>query len=654
MPRFCESNALPLLEETDFSVFHRFADLEESAHIRLTAARARADLFVRLWSTVPVQHPLLKATLRQLLLRQEEAPLTPRPFWELSDFLGRPMVDALAREDPEFATEIAATFAREVRQRLQEVDPQAIDGFPLLLAQTQTALMHTTLLNAVESAFATMPRDKTADAKATVLLKGSVEARQPLLVARILATLPTERRVRVALDALEATADAARSTLTDFVLTAAQDLGDPTLAAEVWIAQDRPLDALRASAHLVFSSPSARDFPPKWLDSIVARIDLADRLTWALEAADPAIAAWIGERGAEAAGELEIPLLDLIQRCSPEPNGANVLRFRLRQLRPQELRNALSGAREIRLGLLGLALRDTTSWSEQLIDVAFETLREEELLSVDVATMLMTGPITSTGERYIERLVPRLIGWLAKAHSTPEDVARWLGINQVRQAISRLSQWTLFSKTRDGDEDCLPNLAHAVAELARKDPPTTLSWITNLLTRPLANARSRSLERAAEDLAALLSFPSDGEGWPVLAATALDAVRRTNFPNGYLVVERTFPVLYAKLVKSELAPEPFKLLSGWGFGWDVAKRWRHWLLDQWLDRSWPPASFLRCLGDDEALLRRIAHRAGGKWRGGDFLKKLPGAAAGDPVLAERWTDAVRQVLGDSSTTGDYD
>jgi hypothetical protein len=122
-------------------------------------------------------------------------------------------------------------------------------------------------------------------------------------------------------------------------------------------------------------------------------------------------------------------------------------------------------------------------------------------------------------------------------------------------------------------------------------------------------------------------------------------------------VELTVPVLYHRLERDELAPGPRALLSSslfsW-YSWDLAKSWRHWLVDCWLEQRWPPAAFLRCLGEDEALFQRLAHRAAKSGRGRELLFSLPGALAEDVRLAKRWAAPIARVLSGRDGPLDHD
>ncbi|KYF95748.1 hypothetical protein BE20_44430 [Sorangium cellulosum] len=618
MPRFCAVNALPLLDEAQFPVFRRFLELERPASSRLTAARARADLLHRLWPELAPGHPLVQATLQTLLERQVDAPLSPRPFWELGDLLERPAVRALASADARFASALAETLANEVRRRLLAAPPDTVSGVATLPAYEPGHGLRGAILEAVASAFEGMPPGEVTEARASAVLLASPQAGESLLVHTVLAALPQVLRARTALRALQTVPGEVRPWLIDSLLNAARQLADPLLVAEVWLAKDEPMRGMREAAGLVLSAP---EVDPELLRPVLARFSAEVRLAWALATAEPQLAAWAGARGAEAAQELRVPVHEVLERCRGAPNGARVLLACLSALPSSQL-------------------------------------RDEELLSPAVAEMLATDAAGSPdAKRLVDHLTPRLVRQLSDDAWASRDASDWLRLAAIQDSLERSNPTALFSASGvdAADRDCLPNLARGVAGYVRSEPSAQMFWIPALLGLPLVEARPNSLSVAAGDLASVLALPHERRGWLLLAAHVLAAVRRTGCPAAHQLVELTFPVLYHYLERDRLAPGPRALLGGFRwYSWDLAKSWRHWLLDCWLEQRWPPAAFLRCMGQDEVLFRRLAHRAAKTWRGRELLFSLPGALAEDARLAERWTAPIAQVLSGRDGPLDYE
>jgi hypothetical protein len=618
MPQFCEDHALPLPEEPQYAVFRRFLELEAPASSRLTAARARADLLARLWPDLAPTHPLVRTTLRRLLQRQADAPLSPRPFWELSDFVERPAVRGLIEADADFTSALADVVANETRRRLLHTASDGVGELLTLVHRVPDPRLHFAILEALRSAVGSIADTDVADATVRALLQGAAEARDALLVEAVLAALPPARRARPTLQALQMSSTGDRDQLADLVLDAAPKLDDPLLVFDVRTARGEPNRGLHDATNIILATPDAH---PERLEPILARLDAEARLAWTLETADARIAAWAGARGAEAAEELRLSLDALLDRCLTTPNGGHVLVSRLASL-------------------------------------PASALSDEKLLSPSIAAALASNAATlPLANRLVERIALRVVHCLSAGALDSAQRAIWLHLPILQDALSHTSPWTLFGSggASAWDRDCLPNLARAIAEHVRADPSTTIVWAANLLSRPLDEAGSTNLARAVEDLASILALPADQEGWLVFAARLLVAVRRTGCSTAHQLVEGTFPVLYPRLVSDKLDSTPRELLGRFrGFSWDLAKSWRHWLLDAWLDHTWPPASFLRCMGDDEALFHRIAHRAGHKWRGRDFLKRLRGALGEDPVLMQRWATPVARALDEDASPTDYD
>ncbi len=89
-----QRDGLPNPPPTEIPALARFYELEEGARQRLTAARTRADLLARLHPGTE-KMPLWEPVLVDLLRLQDQAPLQPRPFWDLIDLLRRPQLVAM-------------------------------------------------------------------------------------------------------------------------------------------------------------------------------------------------------------------------------------------------------------------------------------------------------------------------------------------------------------------------------------------------------------------------------------------------------------------------------------------------------------------------------------------------------------------------------
>jgi hypothetical protein len=652
MPRFCEEHSLPVPDEQQLATFLRFRELEEAAGERLTAARARTDLLERLWPDLPATHPLSRRALEELLRRQADAPMSPRPFWDLGDLLARRNVESLAETDDAFARDLGEVIAREVPLRLREAGIEAAASLTALLGRRPAPRLREAILRAVQVAFERAGDGASVEAKAALLLAGGAEAGEAALAAVVLGALPPARRVRVALDARHQTPPERLALLGDHLGTAALELRDAVLAAELCLAEGRPLDALPTASRIL---ALAGDAGIEQLQPILARLDAESRLTWALDVDEPSQAAWAGERGAEAARELTMVLSDLFGRCAMAPNGARVLFARLAALPTIDLRSVLRTP-GIAVCALPPALEEEHPRARSFIDILVEALPDGGLLSAAVAEILAGAPPSSSTDRLADRLAPRLVQIFVNERHPADEIASWLGSARIRGALERLPPAVLFGApgVREWSYDCLPNLAHACAARIRVEPEIPLGWVAQLLERPLGAAYAPSVGHALVDLDALLSVPPDRDGWILLAARVLAAVRRTQCKTAYGLVERAFPAVYPKITRNALSAAARAAMSSRRDDWDVAKEWRHWLLDQWIEMHWPSASFLRCLGNDEDLFRRIAHRAARKWGGKDLLRSLPAALTQDDGLRERWRAPVARVLREEDLGVDYE
>jgi len=615
MARYCIEHNLPPLEPVAYPVFHRFSELEAPAKLRLTAARSRMDLLERLWPSLDPQHSLVKATLAFVVQHQPDAPMAPRPFWDLIDIVKRPSVTVLVENDSDFAAHLASTITNETQRRI--VEAQDMAGLGELLRAAKHVMLRGAIATAVGRAFALMSNETIRITKGSALLLAAVSARASDLMSTFFLPLSSADRVAISVHALEHVPSEDQSTLADYVLTAAKILDEIAIVIDVWCKLGQPLRALADATAMVLDKPDVR---PEPLTRILDRLTPEQRLDWALAVADPRLASWAGKRGSMAATELRLSLPALTERCSGQANANHVL----------------------------LAYLEGLSMS---------SVKDEDLFHSAIAAILEKDRESTGTKRLAETIAPRLVSRAARDGDV-SDVASWFTLESIQKALANASEWTLFSgyqSARAWEAQCLPNLARVLAMSTRTRRPTSLVWLTHVLGKPLQDAMSTSFSRSIHDLVVLIESPHEIEGWSILAAQLLLAVRRNRGAQSYLLVERIFPVLYPALVQNALDSATTSLLRSviWR-DWDIAKNWRHWLLDVWLGERWPAASFLRCLGDDIALFRRIAYRAWHKEKEKDFVRNLSSAWIHDDALAQQWRGPVNRFLANPDAKTDYE
>ncbi len=617
MPRFCSTHGLAVPDELAYPVFHRFMELEEPSATRLAAARARADLLERLWPDINPLHPLVGSTLRQLAQRQPDALLAPRPFWDLIDFVKRSAVRPWMEAHRELALEWSAIVGREVERRL--VEAEHVEGIGELLHSTPHAAIHEEIIRAVTHFSEQHASEPWFFTKACALLATSVEAKDSSLVSAVIQPLPSEKRSTLALGALEQASAEGRPLLMDYFLTAAHSLGDVDVVVNVLFAEGQAERALEAATLAALAGPV---FRPDSLARVLTRFGAEDRFAWSLTIHDARVATWAGKKAAEAAKELDLRLAQIIERCRNAPNEGAVL----------------------------LACLDERTITD---------LRDDDLSSTSVIRALAADIEHAPAvKRLAEIVAPQLIRRVADGSWDGKRAQPWFALAALQSVFTKIAPsdlYGMFGKARSSDKDCLPNLARAIGVFVRSGANMSLLWVANVLTKPLQDAYKSSFERAEDDLLILLALPKETEGWLLLAAHLLIAVKRNSTKTAYRLVERVFPLLYGPLARNHLDPACMSVLTtSIVIDWDLAKRWRHWLLDAWLDERWPAASFLRALGEDRALFRRIVYRAWHKRNAKDFIKDLPYALRNDTDLATQWRKPIADFLKDPDTKIDYE
>ena len=640
MEKACITSGLPLRALKEVPMLWRFMELEAAATKRLPAARSRADLFERLWPELPPTHPAAEPVLRLLLDRQGDAALEPRPLWELTDFLRRPLVRGRRQSDAAFASLVEQVLETEVERRLTQVPELTLEALPDLLeaagpqgGDSVLAVIQRVLTTSLDAAERLMPQ----------LLQVAERLLWPALVQVGLSALSPPERLR----ALESVPKASsREALLKLVESAAEQLVDLELLLAVGRLHGRELEALHRVTQLLL--PQGPGTIEKALASLRTTVHPAVLLAWALETSEPDRLAWhAAEEGARAAQQLGLALDELVRRCSGTPNGARVLLVLATQLpRVESLEQALRQTPTLALDVLVRSFREEWSWrANNLKGVALELLPAEQLLAPELLQVLRS-PL----EQWRTRGLMRRVGpqWLKAVNTAaiPDDaLADWLSIAPLRQWLRDATRSQLQFDTRtSGADDLLPGLCRVLRYWLRKYNPSDTYWIIPLLDRLLDDVATRNLDKAAEDLAALLRYLLRPSSNIPLATKVLSAVARSPMSSGWHLVEQVFPPVYASVLRNEHSLLGVFASAFTGKHWDKAKLLRRWLIDAYVTNQWPPESFLRCMQGDTHLFFVLVSRAVRINGGLAFLRALPGALQSRPELAERWRHPIEEAL----------
>jgi len=650
LERLCLASSLPLPAPKDLPVFWRFVELEAAAAERLPAARSRADLFERLWPGLAPTHPAADPILQVLLDRQSDAALEPRPLWELTDFLKRPLVRGRRRSDAAFASRVDQVLEAELERRFAQVPTQTLQGLPELL-DASGARGTDSLLRVIQRVLSTAP--DAAQRLVPQLLQVAESLSWPELLQAGLAALSPPGRQR-ALEAVPSVAQ--REPLLQLVEQTAEHLGDFELLLVTGKLRGRELEALQRITRLLLAQGESA--LRRGLEPLRAKVEPSLILEWALGVSEPNWLAWYGaETGAQAAESLGLSPEELVRRCGGTANGARLLLVLATQLpRVEPLEKALRQVPVLALDVLVISLREEwNSRTNNLTRVALELISHEQLLAPELRQVLR-----SYSEQWRTRELLRRVGpqWLRAVHSaslSDEALADWLSVPLLRQWLRDTTRWQLRTEALVSEVgDLLPGLCRVLRYWLESQDAYDTAWVLPLLEGVLDEARSRNLDEASEDLAETLRRLSRDSAHGRVAAKVLAMVSRTSVPSGWRLVEQVFPRIYAGALRDE--PSLFGLMSAalTGKDWDKAKPLRRWLIETYVDRRWPPESFLRCLDGDVELFFKLAHRAARTRAGMAFLQRLPSALEDAPELASRWRRPIADALADPDRVSDPD
>jgi hypothetical protein len=639
---FCLEHGLMLPAPQKLAVYFRFRELEGPAKERLTAARARADLFFRLFEGIAPMHELSRSVLNDLLLRQPDAPLAPQPFWEIIDFLGRPQVRALADADVVFDDDIGRHLASDLPRRLEGAGEVAAADLPQLLAVASRGTWRSVVLTALRGWMRRSVSGDPAGARAERLWEGALARSDFEVMEMVLAELVPAQRKLLYERSVGVSPALDQPAAVERMLRIAGSLSDPLFAFAIRARRAEPLEGLREATRIVLAEPEPR---PEQLAPICALAGAEERLLYSLETTEHVLSAWASTQGAAAARELGLKPAELVERCKEAPNGVRVLMSWIHLAPYREAEEAMRAAGDMAFELLRLSLQETRE-SSFIVRMAVKSLGEDRLLDPILADALMEGGGTPGARQLVHEIVRPLLRAIVLGSLSSERAAPWLRVALVQDELGSLGYWPFYDhQAGSRHPSCLPNLSRAIAAALEHDPSMQVGWTIAILRYPLDEPPASSLASAMSDLLTLLGASWGEEGPLDLSMWILHAIRKSGSPTS-LPVERTFPVVYPRLMRGQLGylrAEPLRFPKD---TWDLAKAWRHWIVDTWIDAQWPGPSFLRCLGNDEALFRRLAYRASRSWAGRAFLKRLETSLANEPELAAFWRGPVERVMSD--------
>jgi GTPase-associated protein 1, N-terminal domain type 1 len=654
---WCHAQSLSLPQAGDIPVLWRFLDLESAASERLTAARSRADLFERLWPEIDPLHPCATRVLEDLLGRQHDAALKPRPFWELVDLLKRRLLQRRCKADPEFTARVEEVRATELTERLRQEPELSTAGLPELIDASGAVSWSQRSVHAIQEAV----RHKATPVSLVVhLLLASAERDWVDIAEAILAPMTGLDRNRVLDDALQAATG--KLQLLSFVSRIAEKLRDPAFLLTVALHRGGEAEALKAAMRLLTVRES---FPRRdEIDQLLQRVEKRARLEWALDEPDKRLAPVATALIVRELHDASLPPAQAVKLCEGRLNGPRALAAWLKELSlPSHTARLLRESPTLTQELLLLMLRDEHSpQSRSLFREVVEALEPEQIFTSEIRETLLVNRNRARDSEFAVHLGPAWIREMASTSRSPESLALWLDLPLLRDWLRDASQGQLFYVLSRGHPSRhLPRLAAVIHIWLLQNDSTDDSWIPRLLRYFLEEARPTYLEEASLDLAHILRRVSPRHEGLYLAMQILELIRDDPTRSSWRLVEIAFPIIYPQLQQN--APswlkQAFRSVSAWVIGvkekaWDHAGTLRWWLIDTYVSHKWPPGSLLRCLNGDEQLFRRLVYRAARTASGLKYLRSLPRALDSDPELARQWRLSVEDALADPRRPVEYE
>jgi hypothetical protein len=609
-----------------FRAMQRFWELAPGARERLSAARARLDLLERVWPGLSADHPAVVAAIDNVVTLQPTAPLDPRPFWDLRWLLSHVLAEPHLHGESGLGSRILDCVREQVPARLLRARDLALDDFRELY-EAAGPQARAAIRDGVTLALKSSEADSVALGPTLVHIAEALsdyDLRRATLRAMATSALVDwfTRRMR---DADEG----GRAELGQQLAELALGREDPELAAGPWEAVGEPRTALAAAAPIVELHPERlTDF-----ESLLRRIPPEASLAWCMETTADSLAPLAIGVASEILAARDPTVEELVAACDGRAIGAAVFARVCRATNESAIERALAVAPQLACELVATVLQDGVHINPAMARAAIQVAPSASLWSGRMLAALHAAPRVGIGG-WLDILWWRLLWSVVQGELAGAEAGLWLADIRADRWIERVTTTDLAEVMRAVDEA----LARLVQTADAVYGATRSRTVSDLIARAVTVASPLALAVAIDDLCTLVrTIPAGSEHGRRLRGEMLGAVRSRTPDRGWLLVESVFYDVYTAVMNGK----NFEA-SWWSlFSWDRGKHWRHWLVDIWIERGWPPDSFLHCLGDAE-LARKAFERADDSGRHGrEWLRSLLPSLEEQPALLRIWRDVVR-------------
>jgi hypothetical protein len=622
----CHVNGLTPPSAWMFRAAQRYWELAEGAGIRLAAARARVDMLARIWPNLPAEHEEVVKAVTQLVARQADAPLAPRPLWDLQNMLSQPYVRAQLDSETAIGGQILDCLREQVRDRLIRASETSSAGIVELYAvapQSARGALREGLAAAARAADGVLGWGEA-------LLEFAEVAPDEALGHVLWNKLPVGSLVNWLDHKFVSCSLAKRESLRSQATMFAVERGSPELARAAWAEQVG--DGLHAAASVV----EARADGLANFEALLVREAGNDQLDWCLDCRVERLRPLAVRIGGALLRQGKPSLAALAARCEGHPLGAPIFIDACPWGPDRELEAVLRRVEALALQIVHFSLADSTRSSSSLASAAARAVPGALLWTPQTRATL-----TAATNSQLDIIIARLLTELLAGGISAEEAGAWLAEPRINVWLQRASSWELQQPMSSRRPGALINLAAATGQAVRLrrqlEPCLPLGRLLQSVTREeLAGGTQALLELLAE-------AESEFAGGLYLRAEVLGAVDRTRISDGWRLAEVAFHPVYRIVVSGAV----IERVSWWtALSWDRAKHWRHWLLETWVERDWPAESLVRCLNRDLQLAGKLFKRAARRSRQTKaWLRSLRPALAHDPALLGLWEEFTERQHG---------
>jgi hypothetical protein len=626
---WCRKHGVTMPAASAVARLERLRTFDASASQRITAARGRLDTLAAVWPTLPGDHPYLCESIRTLIRHQHAASELSSPLRSLVDLVQRPEVERAAIANRDIDRMVVAAVRDEVAERIHRQPDGVLAELPSLYSAARTSPWRAAIVAGAADAVVQESRADERLRWIDLAIRAASPHLRVALGSELLKALPPSERVDLLEMCAAALDDRHRRILARVAIGVASRSHDTPLTIRAYELRGQRAKGLKRALELILAEegPSSRALER------IESLPVESRIDWSLGFVPTGWRGFAVTHGARWLRESRADASTVVARCAGIEHGPEVLLSWLDGASDSEVKSALADDDPVkRLVLHTLANPDP----ELIRGRGFDAVARRASAAIpdsDVQRALIQDRASAAADRVMSAIAPLLVQDVIAGAPNPV-------LAQLYSAPS-WSRWLARSSPRDIRELVgREALSHALPQAWSITVLAASATASVVVVASIREADAAALD-AAHSVAAQWFNRSEAEGIRErLAAEVLVAVRERLPKSGPVWIELCFGVVYPPVFSGKRDPFSSTLWRPGHKEWDVARNWREWLVQTWMDKKWPPETFLRTLKHDRRLLDDCCTAIRYRFGRLEFVESLLSAARRDDLLNE-WREPLR-------------